>query len=307
MEGRLVICSLTRFILWLICWLKRLDIDIHTSNHYYSSISKEQYKCLLPRPLLKCKGLNVLQFESQWNLIVRVMLSIIERTWGADLQKPSSITLPSLTRGTKHRAHSLGIRPISPFWLVEKRTISEMGPPLPRAAGDLREAAGGKEKATVSPAWMRLPLQVESPDTSALPINHQSLSSPLSLLLSSLSLGRESGAGGVEEEKGRDGGVEEDEGRGGGVEEEDGGGGGGGGGGEGIGGGRGRKWRVSKMMLMAAVGSLLAKCKARIMSISLYSGPTTDLTTSICSSLAFFPIPRFDPRPPFLPRFWLQF
>jgi hypothetical protein len=103
---------------------------------------------------------------------------------------------------------------------------------------------------------MRLPLQVESPDTSALPINHQSLSSPLSFLLLSTSLERGLGGGGVEEgngrgggaegEKWRGGGVEEDEGGGGGVEEGEGGGRGGveeggGGDGEGIGGRRGRE------------------------------------------------------------------
>lgn len=50
------------------------------------------------------------------------------------------------------------------------------------------------------------------------------------------------------------------------------------------------KLGVSKIMLIAAVASLLAMCRALIMSMSEYSEPTMDRTVDNCSSVTLFPI-----------------
>ena len=50
------------------------------------------------------------------------------------------------------------------------------------------------------------------------------------------------------------------------------------------------KLGVSKIMLIAAVASFLAKCRALIMSMSEYSEPTMDRTVDKSSSVTLFPI-----------------
>lgn len=55
---------------------------------------------------------NYNKTKSRHYLIDKRMVSIMPKTSGTDLQQPSTFTFLSLTSGKRHRAHSLGIRPI---------------------------------------------------------------------------------------------------------------------------------------------------------------------------------------------------
>jgi hypothetical protein len=150
----------------------------------------------------------------------------------------------------------------------------------------------GIEKLTVSPAAMRLPLQVDSPAISALPTSHQWSRPPV---VAGLGLGF-SAAGfdcagvlgcGIDSVVGLTGGGDRN-GMGGGG---DGDGVGSGGDGDGQGGGGGSLWWKSRRMLMAFVGSSPAMWSARMMSICGVSTPSTARTVATCSSLPLpFPI-----------------
>jgi hypothetical protein len=147
------------------------------------------------------------------------------KTSGTDLQQPSTFTFLSLTSGKRHRAHSLGIRPIchntnqfkhnkprftlishlshssqitiflqitSPDSLVENLIISEQAEaccrPLPKTfpnEGELELLLSGNVNTTSSPGFTLLPLHVDSPETSPQPTNHHSLPSELSRRLTS--------------------------------------------------------------------------------------------------------------------------
>jgi hypothetical protein len=135
---------------------------------------------------------------------------------------------------------------------------------LPEAAA---AAELGIEKLTGSPAAMRLPLQVDSPAISALPTSHQWSRPPM---VAGLGLGFSAAGfdcagvlgGRIDSAVGLTGG----------------------GGGDGEGGG-GSLWWKSRRMLMAFVGSSPAMWRARMMSISGVSSPSTARTVATCSPL----------------------
>uniref|UniRef100_A0A7C8ZKR3 Uncharacterized protein n=1 Tax=Opuntia streptacantha TaxID=393608 RepID=A0A7C8ZKR3_OPUST len=119
------------------------------------------------------------------------MVSIMLKLSGAYLQNPSILIFFSLTRGTKHRAHSFGIRPTSPPLFVENLTISEQAPacfPLPNAfpADGKLSLFFGNANSTSSPVLILRPLEVDIPEISAYPTNHHS--PPLGTQSISLSL-----------------------------------------------------------------------------------------------------------------------
>lgn len=166
----------------------------------------------------------------------------------------------------------------SPDSCVEKRTISEqeaMDRPLPGnlpGEGEVILFRDGKEKFTLSPTLILLPLHVESPASSEVPTSHQCPS--ISCSDDSGGVTRLSAITLAVEEMGLWVSLRITGGLGflfGGEEEM-------------------RKWGVSKMMLIAAAASLLAIWRARMMSISEKSWPTTARTTETCSSVALLPI-----------------
>ena len=55
---------------------------------------------------------NYNKAKSLHYLMDKRMVSMMPKTSGTDLQQPSTFTFLSLTSGKRHRAHSLGIRPI---------------------------------------------------------------------------------------------------------------------------------------------------------------------------------------------------
>jgi hypothetical protein len=259
------------------------------------------------------------------------------KTSGADLQQPSTFTFLSLTSGKRHRAHSLGIRPIchntnqlkhnkprftlishlshssqitiflqitSPDSLVENLTISEQAAagcrPLAKTfpnEGELELLLSGNVNTTSSPGFTLLPLHVDSPETSPQPTNHHSLPTELSRrLTSSTKPSPESQAqslafasspkerkiwfsppfrfelvtavlgSGAELRRGALGALDT------------------------AGNSLDLKFGMSKIMLIAAVASFLAMCRALIMSMSEYSEPTTDRTVDNNSFVTLFPI-----------------
>lgn len=161
---------------------------------------------------------------------------------------------------------------------------------------EVEALAEGKEKVTLSPTLSRLPLQVDSPESSELPTSHQSLSGALevagpdgrtapssefrstdrSMLVLRTSTLR-SGTTGVVRLFIREAAVVVAEAVDSPVR---------------------RTCGVSNMMLMAAAASLLAMWRARIISMSEKSRPTTERTTAICSYVALFPIERASSRNP---------
>ena len=164
----------------------------------------------------------------------------------------------------------------SPDWCVENLTISEHDDKSRGRYGNLGvdgepSAFGdGKEKVTESPTFSLRPLHVDKPVISHPPTSHQSsfLPSPSTSGLLRLAMESRGGASSTRsvESSGASSGVEA-------LFEYD-----------AVG------WNcagASNMMLMAAVGSLLARWRARMMSISEKPEPTTDRTTEICSAVTF--------------------
>lgn len=220
---------------------------------------------------------------------------MMPKTWGPNLHFPSILTFWSRTRGKRHRAHSFGILPIcqnpkkqliktttqihliklhhllhnttSPACSVENRTISEHAAVRPKPFPVLGEDNFfvGNLKITASSVFIVLPLHVDKPVTSPQLTNHQSsllLSMRCSLELGLVTIGGEGEGFGGETERWLLGRVRFN---------------------------LGAVW-VSKMMLMAALTSFLAMWSALMISMSVNSEPTMDLTVDRWWSLTLLPI-----------------
>lgn len=100
---------------------KHRTIDIHTESKKNSKFINHALVVLMNYMLQNCnlfcnEHLQVIEscssVQKRKYLIDKRMVSMMLKTSGADLQCPSILTFLSLTSGNRHRAHSLGIRPI---------------------------------------------------------------------------------------------------------------------------------------------------------------------------------------------------